>query len=321
MIIVYENNLSLTPHEIHDDNLTTLHEALWIDLINPSQGERTQVEQLLGLDIPTWEKMREIELSSRLYETDDALFMTATMVAQSESTHPKQDAVTFILHKQQLITVRYIDPQAFKFLISRLPKLPQTAQTPTSLLIELLDATTDRLADILEMVSHNLDTYSKTIFQSPALEKHDYHELMQQLGVNGDLNSHIGESLLSFNRLITFFSQSQHSQLDKKRQIRLSLISKDLTSLSEHITFLSNKIAFLLEATLGLINIEQNTIIKIFSVAAVIFLPPTLIASIYGMNFQHMPELASRYGYAGALCLMLISSWGTYKYFKYRKWL
>lgn len=144
---------------------------------------------------------------------------------------------------------------------------------------------------------------------------------MQQMGVNGDLNTKARESLVTFNRLITFFNQTANARIDAEGQLRLASLSKDIASLSDHANFVSNKVNFLLDATLGLVNIEQNNIIKIFSVAAVIFLPPTLIASIYGMNFQFVPALTWKWGYAFSLVLMALSSWLPYKYFKYKKWL
>ena len=245
--------------------------------------------------------------------------MTASMVAQSESTTPKQDAVTFVLTEKQLITIRYIEPQAFKLFSLIAPKL--TINSPTTLLTELLDATIDRFADILEVISHQLETYSREIFQPKNSGKSNYQEFLQRLGLNGELNSKIVESVVSFGRLILFFEQSVDGTLDSKDHLRLKTLSKDINSLHEHAHFLSGKINFLLDATLGLVQIEQNAIIKIFSVAAVIFLPPTLIASIYGMNFKVMPELSWNYGYVMAIGLMLFASWLPYRYFKYRKWL
>lgn len=319
MIIAWYMDGKFKQEEIKTDNHQLISKALWLDLINPTPEEEDLIEHSLNLNIPTREEMQEIELSSRLYKEDDIFFMTATMVAQSESLSPKQDAVTFVLSAKHLITVRYIEPQAFKLFASIAPKL--RINTPTSFLTELLDATIDRFADVLERISHQLELYSKDVFQPKNPTNSAYHQLLQQLGVNGELNSKIVESLVTFGRLISFFDQSANITLDSKDHARLMMLSKDINSLNDHAHFLSNKISFLLEATLGMVQIEQNAIIKIFSVAAVIFLPPTLIASIYGMNFTVMPELSWRYGYIFAIFLMLFASWLPYKYFKYRKWL
>lgn len=322
MIVTYLDQKKLVAEEITADNIELLKIAIWIDLITPSKEEEKQLETILDIEIPTREEMREIELSSRLYKEDDTLFMTASMVAESDTPDPKLDSVTFILTKKQLITIRYVEPQSFKMVRAHLKKIRKAHCHATDLLIELLDATVDRLADILELVSARLEENSRTIFQ-PAnnSEKLDYRLLLQKIGGNADLSSKARESLVSFNRLITFFGQSAGQKIDDEAQLRLVTISKDISSVSDHAIFIATKVNFLLDATLGMVNIEQNNIIKIFSVAAVIFLPPTLIASIYGMNFHFMPELSWKYGYILAIVLILIAAWLPYKYFKYRKWL
>lgn len=305
-----------------DDHL--LQQALWIDLLSPTKEEELRIEKLLNLDIPTREEMQEIEISSRLYKENGAIFMTATMIAQSTSTEPQIDPVTFVLTQNQLITVRYIEPQAFHLFSIQLYKQDVTHKHASALFVELLDATIDRLADTLEYIGRCLDDYSKTIFRSQTENgeaKLDYRQFMQQIGIKGDLNTKARESLVTFNRLITFFAQTAGAKVDAEEQIRLNVLGKDIAALSDHASFLSNKINFLLDATLGMVSIEQNNIIKIFSVAAVIFLPPTLIASIYGMNFHFMPELSWKWGYAFAIGLMLFAAWLPYKYFKKRKWL
>ena len=318
MIVAFTFKAGFKQAVITSSNQALLIDALWVDMINPTLEEEILVEGVLGLNIPTREELSEIEISSRLYKENDALFMTAMMVAQSATLTPKQDAVTFVLTSQKLITIRYIEPQAFKICIAKIQKLQ--VDTPIDMLTELLDTTIDRLADILEMISRQLDGYSKSLFNPNGSHNTDYKNLLQSLGVNGELNSKVVESLVSFNRLISFFDQSMGVKIDIDHG-RLVSLNKDINSLNDHANFLSSKINFLLEATLGLVQIEQNIIIKIFSVAAVIFLPPTLIASMYGMNFTFMPELSWKYGYMLALGMMLVSSWLPYKYFKYRKWL
>ncbi|OGT53336.1 MAG: hypothetical protein A3E84_01860 [Gammaproteobacteria bacterium RIFCSPHIGHO2_12_FULL_42_13] len=327
MIVAYFEEKILTPQTISAENQVLLKEAIWIDLLCPSRDEERLIERQLNLDIPTREEMSEIELSSRLYKNNHGvLFMTATMLAQSDSAEPKYDAVTFILTGQQLITLRYIEPQSFRLFTSQLQKLEMVNHHALTVFIELLNATVDRLADILEIISHHLDEHSKTIFQPQPMQHTavniDYHLLMQQIGMNADINTKVRESLVSFSRLIIFLGQSAGSKIDIDGQLSgLVTLSKDIASLSEHANFISNKVNFLLDATLGMVSIEQNKIIKIFSVAAVIFLPPTLIASIYGMNFRFMPELTWHGGYLFAISLMLLSAWLPYKYFKRRKWL
>jgi magnesium transporter len=325
MITVYLNQGVNKCEVITPANRECLHEATWIDLLSPTKEDEQLVEQAIGLNIPTSEEMREIELSSRLYKEDGNLFMTAMMIAQATSAEQKSDAVTFILTKKKLITIRYIEPQSFKKFMAVLQKNGLQNHDPLGLMVEFLEVAVDRLADILEIVGHNLDKYSQSIFKpvsgDTAAAKVDYQLLMQQLGSTGDLNTKARESLMNFNRLITFMMQTASSQVDSETNIRFMTVSKDIGSLTDHASFLSTKVNFLLDATLGMVNIEQNNIIKIFSVAAVIFLPPTLIASIYGMNFKGMPELSWHYGYIMAVSFMLISAYLPFRYFKQRKWL
>ncbi|KTD19118.1 magnesium and cobalt transport protein CorA [Legionella lansingensis] len=320
MITAYLNHGALQAHEINKDNLPLLEQAIWIDLLCPSNEEELMLEHKLGLNIPTREEMLEIELSSRLYRNKDALFMTANMIAQADSPRPKHEAVSFVLSKEKLITIRYIEPSAFKLFIVQLHQF-DFDYNPALLLIALLEATVDRLADILESIGHNLEEVSKTIFAPEEREKISYQQIILHIGTHADLNTNTKDCLVSFNRLVAFFSQSINAQMDNEGQIRLATLSKDINSLSDHATFISSKVNFLLDATLGMINIEQNAIIKIFSVAAVIFLPPTLIASIYGMNFKWMPELDTKWGYWIALIVMFLSALLPYKYFKMKKWL
>ncbi len=317
------NQTTLEMIGITDQNQKLIKDAVWVDLLSPTKYEEEVIEQSLGAEIPTRDEMVEIELSSRLYKEDDTLFMTATMIAHSESSEPMFDPVTFVLTPKQLVTIRYIDPLSFKYMNGYIKKMDAAQHNAVSILLELLDFSVDRLADILELVGRRLDEYSKTIFhpQTETDAKLDYQKLMQNLGATGDLHTKSRESLMSFNRLIAYLSQAYSSRFDNEVQQRLAVITKDIGSLTDHANFLATKVNFLLDATLGMVNIEQNNIIKLFSVAAVIFLPPTLVASIYGMNFHYIPELNWKYGYLFSIIMILLAAWLPYKYFKYRKWL
>lgn len=323
MIYACLNRTNLEIVRITPENTALLQEAIWVDLLTPTKEEESIVETGLHLSIPTREEMVEIELSSRLYKEDGILFMTAIMIAQSDTPEPKFDPVTFVLGPKQIVSIRYIEPHAFKIVSTHLKKLDHAHHDSIDLFIELLEATVDRLADLLELVGRRLDDYSKTIFHADSNQsgKLNYPQLMRQIGANGDLNTKSRESLLTFNRLIAFLAQNGSTRISAENQVHLTTIGKDIGSLSDHANFLSTKVNFLLDATLGMVNIEQNNIIKIFSVAAVIFLPPTLIASIYGMNFHEIPELSWRYGYVYSICMIMLAAWLPYRYFKYKKWL
>ncbi len=307
--------------EINTHNTAYLKEAIWIDLYSPSEDEQALIERNIQITIPTKGDMYEIELSSRLYEDNGILYMTAMMVASSV---PQYEPISFIFASEKIITLRYIDPLAFQLCSIHIQKPSFKYRTATHLFIELLNSVTDRLADILEIIGHQLDNYSQIIFHSnqhTLAEAIDYNQLLRQLGGIGEMSSKAGESLATFSRLMVFFTQKSHIAPQSEIGLDIASITGDLKSLSEHINFLSTKIHFSLDATLGLINIEQNSIIKIFSIAAVIFLPPTLIATIYGMNFKNMPELSWNYGYPIVLLTILLTAWLPYRYVKKRKWI
>jgi magnesium transporter len=216
--------------------------------------------------------------------------------------------------------VRYDDPRPFAIVEHKLARGVQAKVAGDSVLRDLLDAVIDRSADILERVGAEIDQISRSIFEPD--EEPAYNEVLQALGRKGDLTSKVRESLVSVGRLLAFLShEAGHMKWPKDAHTQLQSMQRDVVSLTDHASYLSNKITFLLDAMLGVVNIQQNAIIKIFSVAAVVFMPPTLIASIYGMNFKHMPELDWPVGYPIAILIMILAAVLPYLYFKWRKWL
>lgn len=311
---------------IHAQNIDFLKSAIWIDLFCPTKEEQELVANSIQVTTPTQEAMNEIEVSSRLYEENGIFFMTAMLIANSTSTMPQSKPVTFIYTQKQVITVRYYDFLAFNLCLIRIKKHIQKYTDAISILIELLNSIIDRLADTLEIIGHQLETYSQALFhiemtEHPEKTKLDYNRFLRQLGGMGEISSQVRESLATFSRLLPFFIQKNDASLQSEIPSDIHLITEDIKSLSEHVNFLSTKVHFLLDATLGLISIEQNNIIKLFSVVAVIFLPPTLIATIYGMNFKNMPELSWAWGYAIAWILIILTAWLPYRYAKKQKWL
>jgi magnesium transporter len=299
-------------------------EAIWIDLVAPTQEEERRVETLLGVGVPTREEMQEIEVSSRLYEENGALYMTAPVVTKADTEHPQAGAVSFILLGDRLITVRYAEPQSFTLFSARCQRAPGSYTRGDAVMAALLDALIDRIADVLEHIGMEVDDISHEIFEHSAKPRRggNFQSILRRLGRRGDLTSKVRESLVGLGRVLMFLSQASTAQkIAKNLRDRLRTMTRDVRSLTDHASFLSSKINFLLDATLGMINIEQNAIIKIFSVVAVVFLPPTLIASIYGMNFEYMPELHWPFGYPMALLLMLGSALAPLLYFKRRGWL
>jgi magnesium transporter len=299
--------------------------VVWYDLLQPTADEEALLERTLGVDIPTREEMEEIEVSSRLYYEESAVFMTAILPAQTDADLPEMAPVTFVITDGVLVTVRYHDPQAFRTFPARAEKSSMGCEDAESVLMALLEVIIDRLADILERAGRDIDRISHDIFQRPDDAKprsRDYHKVLQDIGLKGDLTSNVRDSLATLQRVFGFLAQyTLERKSARDVRTRLKTLTRDAVSLADHADFLSQKITFLLDATLGMINIEQNATIKIFSVAAVVFLPPTLIASIYGMNYEHMPELEWLFGYPFALGLMVASAILPYLYFKRRDWL
>lgn len=297
--------------------------AVWIDMVTPSVQEDRTVEQLIGIAVPTREEMQEIEVSSRLYVENGARYMTATLMCQSDTVTPKTTAVTFILAGHRLVTVRYDDPRPFAIVEHKLGRSCPSKITGEDVLMDLLDAVIDRSADILERIGGEVDQVSHSIFEpEQEAQQQSYNDILKALGRKGDLTSKVRESQVSVGRLLLFLAnEADNMKWPKDRRAQLQSMLRDVGSLSDHATYLTNKITFLLDAMLGVVNIQQNNIIKIFSVAAVVLMPPTLVASIYGMNFRHMPELDWIGGYPFALILMLFAAALPYLYFKWRKWL
>ncbi|MET0599472.1 MAG: magnesium transporter CorA family protein [Mesorhizobium sp.] len=301
-------------------------DVVWVDVLNPTPEEEGQVEAWLGVDIPTREDMEEIEISSRLYVENGTYFMTATLPSQTDTDKPVMSPVSFVLSGHRLVTVRYHEPQVFKGFPLRAEKVPLGCTSGETILITLLEAIVDRLADVLERVAHEVLDVSQAVFhpaQHNASQRgRDFQLILRKIGRKEELISNMHDSLVTLQRLAGFFGNATLRE-DKASGLRgrIKTLSRDVASLSDYASFLSQKVTFLLDATLGMINIEQNGIIKIFSVAAVVFLPPTLVASIYGMNFEVMPELRWILGYPFALVLMVISAVLPFLYFKRRGWL
>lgn len=299
-------------------------DCTWIDLLRPTRDEERIVEQHLGLEVPTHEDMLEIEASSRLYRDDDALYMTATLLTNTESVMPEAMPVSFVLVRGTLVTIRYGEPRPLETYAARIERHAGQARSGEALLIGLLETIVDRAADILERLALDIEALSREVFEHQSRNRaaaRELREILQNIGHRGDLNGKARESLLSLRRVLVFLLPGlAPDHVPRELRIRLKTVTRDLDSLTDHASFLSGKINFVLEATLGMINIEQNAIIKIFSVAAVMFLPPTLIASIYGMNFDAMPELGWPWGYPFALGLMVVSAVVPYLAFRRRGW-
>ncbi len=320
MIRFYTQNRNGIGRKVGIDSLedASLEDIFWVDLLTPDVGELQCAEQLCGIEMPTQDEMREIEATSRLYTEDGARFMTTTVLGRVDTDEPTLSEITFILKGARIVTIRHSDSYSFRVFSHQLLRSKQI--TRDQVFIGLLETIVDRQADVLERFGTDLDSVSKKVFSHRHTQRdrkdrskkepvtHELRLVLEELGSIGDLITRQRDCLVNLLRMLTFASNEE--ALDPNMETlysRLRPISRDVNSLSEYASFLSNKINFMLDAVLGLINIEQNEIVKIFTVASVIFMPATLIASIYGMNFRNMPEIDNPYGYIGALCLMFLS--------------
>jgi magnesium transporter len=300
-------------------------DIVWIDMLRPDKAEDFLVESFLGIEVPTREDMKDIEPSSRLYTARDAVFMTASLVCKADTGRPELTDVAFVLTRGMLVTVRYEEPKAFGLFTAAMHRIPGGCATGTVLAARLFETITDRTAEILETAVAKVDALSLQVFgDRPAGQRRPPHYLEAKLM---DVASHhrlvakTRDSLASLARVLTFLYTVPSVQENREVKELCRTISRDIQSLSEHASFISGNITFLLDASLGLINVEQNAIIKIFSIAAVVFLPPTLVASLYGMNFDVMPELKWTFGYPMAVVAMVISAIVPYYFFRWKGWL
>ncbi len=296
--------------------------AVWVDLREPGEAERQALARVTGLALPDRAHMEEIEASSRAREEEGVLFLTLQVVTGDERQGLHATPVGFVLGHDRLVTQRYADLAAFRLFPARHPAgMPIT---PVEVLLGLLETVIDHTADLLERMANRVDRVARSVLEagSGADGSRGFRPLLQEIGRIGDSTSRLRESLLSFELVLAFLegSADRHEGRRLSRK-RLDTLARDIRSLADYASFVSGKIGFLLDAVLGLVNIEQNNIVKIFSVMALVFMPPTLIASIYGMNFRHMPELDWPLAYPLALLLMVLSAILPYRYFRRRGWL
>ena len=300
-------------------------DLVWIDLVEPTKAEDLMMESLLGITIPTRDDLKDIEPSSRLYIADDAVFMTASLVYRSDTEMPGLTDVGFILAGKRLVTVRYAEPRAFGLFKAGIGRFPGGCRNGVVILTRLLETIADRTAEILEQAVLRIDGLSLEVFGDKTSARRRPPKFLEarlrDVAGHHRLVAKTRDSLASLSRLLTFVYTLPDVQEDKDSRELCRSISRDIQSLSEHAAFISGNITFLLDASLGLINVEQNAIIKIFSIASVVLLPPTLVASIYGMNFRVMPELDWQFGYPWALAAMVLSALIPFFFFRWKGWL
>ena len=296
--------------------------ALWVDLATPTPDERALAETWIGTEIPTREEMAAIETSERLYEADGALIMTAVMPLIARNPDPKTASMTLVATKGLLVSLRHGEPVSVSVAVRRIQSESIPIRGATDILFVLLDAIADRAADVVEDCSSAFDATASDVFERgiDSRKSAQYKATIQKIGLIGLKIARMHDSCASLERLFLFLSvHAKTIGLTGQQKTAAKALGRDIRSIREHASGLDTRLNFLLDATVGLVNLEQNQIIKIFSVLAVVFLPPTLIASIYGMNFGDMPELKWAWGYPFSIGIMLVSMALTFLYFRWKK--
>jgi magnesium transporter len=307
------------PHGLHD-------KAVWIDLESPSDDEIAAVQAMTGLRVPGLRDLSEIEFSSRLRREGEALYLSAPLVSQADTADAALSPVGFVLAPGRLITVRFASFVAFDTAVAGLA--PDDTASGVAAFVKLLEAIVDRQADLLEKASGELDAISRRVFRADkAQTRHAVRSTavqrtaLSQVGSLGDRLSQIRDALLGIERIVAFVCEIKRGRHDEAIAQRLNALHADVTSLNDYEGRLSDKIQFLLDAVLGFISVQQNDIFKVLTVASVVGIPPTLVASMYGMNFAGMPELHWHYGYAYGLALIAVSTLIPIAWFKWRGWI
>lgn len=292
--------------------------TLWIDLINPTREEDAAVEKALGLSVPTREEMAELEASSRVYRENGVTYATADLITNGDDALPGLEPVTFVLTDGPLVTVRYTDPRPFAMLMDKVGREPSLCTSGVDMFLNLMEAVIDRSSNILSANGNRVEDIAGHVFSGGRAV--GFEKLITKLGKAQIASARIDQSLAGLLRVFAFVGMDERVDTDEARA-HLRSLGRDADSLIAHNQSVAVAINFQLSAALGLINIEQSSIIKIFSVAAVAFMPPTLIASIYGMNFRHMPELTQPWGYPVAIAAMVVAAILPLAWFKRKGWL
>ena len=309
-----ENN-RLTRLEVEESQ--PLVNAVWIDLVEPDDDERLRVQSELGQSLATRPELEDIEASARFFEDDDGLHIHSFFFFEDAEDHAGNSTVAFTIRDGRLFTLRERELPAFRLYRMRARSQSMVDGNAYELLLDLFETKIEQLADEIENIYSDLEQLSRVIMEGH--QGDEYDEALSTLAELEDIGWKVRLCLMDTQRSISFIQRYVRS--DKVRRRTCAEIQHDLDTLLSHTTFLFDKINFLMDAAQGFINIQQNQIIKIFSIAAVVFLPPTMIASIYGMNFEIMPELDFRFGYPMAIGLMVLSGMAPYWYFKRKGWL
>ncbi|MGY2053024.1 magnesium transporter CorA family protein [Methylobacterium sp. JK268] len=301
-------------------------DGVWLDLVDPGETEIALAEQATGLDIPTRAALSEVERSSRLRRRRDALYLSTPMV----SFRPGDLGLAplgFVLTRERLVTIRFQPLPAFEAVKQRQAEHDGPGSS-VAVLAALMAELVDGLADSLETMSDALDALSTRVFHfdaqgqgsAPKCRDLALRKILGEIGRRGKALSKLRASLLGLDRIVPYVLGEAESWLEPEDRSHLETLRLDITSLEEFETRLSETVQFLLDAALGLINIEQNNTFRVLTVVSIVGIPPTLVASMYGMNFKHMPELDWAWGYPYGLTVIALSALLPALWFKLKGW-
>lgn len=305
-------------------------DAVWLDLIDPTPEEKAFVERETGLVVPTLAQLSEVEISSRLRRDHGALYLSLPVVYRDANRRPRITPVGFLLTQRHLVTVRFEELKAFDTCRTRIGEGDICHPSAAGHFVSLLESIVDRLADVLEEVGGDLDEAAEEVFgrdldgprpkRRPKVQGQRLRVMLRRVGRFRQLLSKIRSTLLGIGRMVPYVEEEARSWLPDETRVRLDTVRHDVVSLDEYEIHLSDKVQFLLDADLGLINIEQNDTFRVLTIVSVVGIPPTLIASMYGMNFKNMPELSWTYGYAWGLALIVLSALVPLVWFRVKGW-
>ncbi len=290
--------------------------TLWVDLQNPSRDELESVEEKFDVNFQSQQEQSEIESSSRYIEEDDYLIANTNFLIPSKESGYINVPVSFILKDDMLFTYRNADLKSFADMVKKIKSRRAVFKDGGQIMISLFESRIDYDADLIEAVAQEVRFINKQLDLDAKLDR----EMLLQINDYQDLTMSIRENVVDKQRVISAMIRSD-GWFTEDEQNKLRTLIKDINSLIEHTNFIFERLEFLQNTFLGLIDLEQNRVVKIFTVVSLVLLPPTLIASVYGMNFPNMPETTWKYGYPFAILLMIISSLGTWWYFKRKQWL
>lgn len=303
---------------------------VWLDALNPEGGELDSLRQVVGIDIPDKREMAEIELSNRLYRDDGALVMIGSFLPKSSGWAPPPRPATFILKDGLLLTVRFCEFPSFDRAWAAVPR-DREVRTAFDIFSRLMEEAVSDRADSLEYLMRHMEALTSRLFSPEAvsgkidtsdsiLDSVELEEVLRGIGMMGEQVSNIRESIASLQRMLNFARAHISEERLKEVGAVIDSLKNDLTALSDEASFFMNKLAFNLDATLGMINVEETKVIRLLSIVTLLLTPPMVIGGIYGMNFHFMPELAWRYGYMFALGLMAATAGASIWYLRRKRW-